>query len=147
MTSSRTSRSTGCAASTDRRVDTVEAPITSEPATAATVTTASSPAFDRTAPWRLHPGVAVRPEPFGALLYHYGTRRLTFVKDSTLLRVLQSLEGSSSVDAAMVASEVPPESRTRYAVALERLAATDMLLRHDARPDDEHQTARQKGDP
>jgi len=128
-------------------VDTVEAPITSEPASATPVTTAVSPAFDRTAPWRLHPGVAVRPEPFGALLYHYGTRRLTFVKDSTLLRVLQSLEDSPSVDAAMASGEVPPESRTRYAAALERLAATDMLVLHDARTDDEHQTARQKGDP
>ncbi len=116
----------------------MEAPITSEPATAAPVTTGSSPAFDRRAPWRLHPGVAVRPEPFGALLYHYGTRRLTFVKDPTLLRVLQSLEGSSSVDAAMVAGEVPPESRTRYAAAIERLAATDMLLPYDAPTGTEH---------
>ncbi|MEU9347776.1 mycofactocin biosynthesis chaperone MftB, partial [Streptomyces sp. NPDC048278] len=24
--------------------------------------------------WDLHPQVSVRPEPFGALLYHFGTR-------------------------------------------------------------------------
>ena len=30
--------------------------------------------------WRLHPQVALRPEPFGALLYHFGTRRLSFLQ-------------------------------------------------------------------
>ncbi|MCY7299756.1 MAG: mycofactocin biosynthesis chaperone MftB, partial [Ilumatobacteraceae bacterium] len=27
----------------------------------------------------LHPQVALRPEPFGALAYHYGNRRLVFL--------------------------------------------------------------------
>jgi len=34
--------------------------------------------------------VSVRPEPFGALLYHFGTRQLSFLKDTTLLAVLQA---------------------------------------------------------
>ncbi|MGZ4705982.1 MAG: mycofactocin biosynthesis chaperone MftB, partial [Acidimicrobiales bacterium] len=33
--------------------------------------------FDPTKPYRLDPRVALRPEPFGALAYHYGNRRLT----------------------------------------------------------------------
>jgi mycofactocin biosynthesis protein MftB len=28
----------------------------------------------------LHPQVALRPEPFGALAYHYGNRKLVFLK-------------------------------------------------------------------
>ena len=36
--------------------------------------------FDLDRPWQLHPQVSVRPEPFGALLYHFGTRRLWFLK-------------------------------------------------------------------
>jgi mycofactocin biosynthesis protein MftB len=83
------------------------------------------------AAWRLHPSVAVRPEPFGALLYHYGTRRLTFVKDSTLLRVLSSLAESASVDEAMDACGVGSDIRVRYLTALQRLADTDMLLPAD----------------
>jgi len=34
--------------------------------------------------WELHPQVALRPEPFGALAYHYGNRRLTFVMAPTI---------------------------------------------------------------
>ena len=30
--------------------------------------------FDLQAAWRLHPQVALRPEPFGALLYHFDPR-------------------------------------------------------------------------
>jgi putative mycofactocin binding protein MftB len=29
--------------------------------------------------WALAPQVSVRPEQFGALLYHFGTRRLSFL--------------------------------------------------------------------
>ena len=36
----------------------------------------AAPVFDPSLCWRLHPQVAVRPEPFGALLYHFGTRKL-----------------------------------------------------------------------
>ena len=30
--------------------------------------------------WRLDGSVALRPEPFGALAYHFGTRKLSFLK-------------------------------------------------------------------
>ena len=30
--------------------------------------------------YAVDPQVAIRPEPFGALCYHYGNRRLTFLK-------------------------------------------------------------------
>ena len=39
---------------------------------------ASTDLLDRA--WRIAPQVALRPEPFGALVYHFGTRRLTFLK-------------------------------------------------------------------
>ncbi len=44
--------------------------------------------FDLDAAWRLHPQVSVRPERFGALLYHFGTRRLSFLKSPALLTVV-----------------------------------------------------------
>ena len=44
------------------------------------------PGFDLDRAWGLDDRVAVRPEPFGALLYHFGTRRLSFLKNATVLR-------------------------------------------------------------
>lgn len=39
---------------------------------------------------RLHPSVAVRPEPFGALAYHYDTRRLVFLRHPQLVDVVHA---------------------------------------------------------
>ena len=47
--------------------------------------------FDLDAGWRLHPGVALRPEPFGALLYHFHTRKLSFLKSPTIVEVVRTL--------------------------------------------------------
>jgi putative mycofactocin binding protein MftB len=41
--------------------------------------------------WRLAPQVALRPEPFGALAYHFGTRRLSFLKSRILFDVVTTL--------------------------------------------------------
>ena len=64
--SSKRSRSTGCAASTD----------------AVTM-------LDRRL--ELDPQVALRPEPFGALAYHYGNRKLIFLKHPDMVQVVQAL--------------------------------------------------------
>ena len=74
---SKRSRSTGCAGSTDRGC--------------AHGRSGSDCAFDPDLRWRLHPQVAVRPEPFGALLYHFGTRKLSFLKNRTIVEVVNSL--------------------------------------------------------
>jgi mycofactocin biosynthesis protein MftB len=44
--------------------------------------------FDLDLAWCLSERVAVRPKSFGALLYHFGTRRLSFLKDTVVLAVL-----------------------------------------------------------
>ena len=43
-------------------------------------------------PLKLHPSVALRPEPFGALAYHYDNRRLIFLKHPTIVDVVKDLE-------------------------------------------------------
>ena len=43
-------------------------------------------------PWRLDGSVALRPEPFGALAYHFGTRKLSFLKTPELVDVVRRLE-------------------------------------------------------
>ena len=46
--------------------------------------------------YRLNPDVALRPEPFGALAYHFGTRRLSFLKAPELVELVCAL-GADSV--------------------------------------------------
>ncbi|TGD86673.1 mycofactocin biosynthesis chaperone MftB [Mycolicibacterium sp. CH28] len=55
--------------------------------------------FDANCGWELDPQVRVRQEQFGVLLYHFGNRRLTFVKDPALAAVVSELDGTSTVAA------------------------------------------------
>ncbi len=84
-------------------------------------------AFDPALSWRLHPQVAVRPESFGALLYHFGTRKLSFLKDRTVVGIVRSLPEHASARAALCAAGV--EDSGRYAKALGVLADSQMLVR------------------
>jgi putative mycofactocin binding protein MftB len=78
-------------------------------------------------PWTLSPSVALRPEPFGALAYHFGNRRLTFLKRPELVAVVRSLADQPDVRGALVAAGVPAAQHSAYAAALRGLAATDMI--------------------
>jgi putative mycofactocin binding protein MftB len=81
--------------------------------------------WDGARPWALHPSVGLRPEPFGALAYHYGTRRLTFLKDPELTDVVRSLADHETGDAALMA--VPESKRKAFAAALGRLADIEVI--------------------
>ena len=83
--------------------------------------------FDLERRYALHPQVAVRPEPFGALLYHFGTRRLSFLKDPRLLEVVRALADAPTAHAACTAAGVTEAELARFARALATLAETDML--------------------
>lgn len=82
--------------------------------------------------WRLSPRVSVRPEPFGALLYHFGTRKLSFLKDRTLLAIVEQLEGSPTPLDACDAAGVQPADRDRYLTALGVLAESAMIEKRAA---------------
>jgi putative mycofactocin binding protein MftB len=84
--------------------------------------------FDPDHAWRLHPQVAVRPEPFGALLYHFGTRKLSFLKNRTILAVVQSLADHPDVRAACRAAGVEDSRQGPYLHALGVLAGSNMLV-------------------
>jgi putative mycofactocin binding protein MftB len=86
--------------------------------------------------WTLSPAVALRPEPFGALAYHFGNRKLTFLKTPALVAVVRALGEHPDVRAALVAAGVPESQHAAYAKALEGLAASDMV-RHRTAPDEE----------
>jgi mycofactocin biosynthesis protein MftB len=88
--------------------------------------------FDPDRAWRLHPQVAVRPESFGALLYHFGTRKLSFLKNRTILTVVQSLADHPDVRAALCAAGVEDAQQQPYLHALGVLAGSHMLVRAEA---------------
>jgi putative mycofactocin binding protein MftB len=83
--------------------------------------------FDLDRAWRLHPQVSVRPERFGALLYHFGTRRLSFLKSPVLRDVVTALETAPSARAAVEHCGVPADQQATYTNALAGLAASQMI--------------------
>src|SRR3954449_13059379 len=96
--SSRRSRSTACAASTD--------PLTH---------------------YALHPQVGLHDEQFGALAYHYGNRRLTFLNDARLVAVVRTASDHDDIDDALAAAGVPEQHRPAYLTALARLRDAEIL--------------------
>jgi mycofactocin biosynthesis protein MftB len=87
----------------------------------------ANPAFDLDAAWQLHPQVSVRPERFGALLYHFGTRRLSFLKSPALLIVVRALASQPSARAACSAAGLGEADLPAYTRALATLAAGRMI--------------------
>ncbi|WP_405485102.1 mycofactocin biosynthesis chaperone MftB [Nocardia sp. NBC_00511] len=90
-------------------------------------TDTAPPGFDLDGRWGLHEQVSVRPERFGALLYHFGTRRLSFLRSPTLLRVVEHLGSAPSARAACTAAGVAPRQLRTYANALATLADSTMI--------------------
>jgi len=88
--------------------------------------------FDLERPWALHDQVSLRPEPFGALAYHFGTRRLSFLKTRKLLAVVQSLGEQASGREACDAAGVSEAELPAYTRALDSLATSGMISERGA---------------
>ena len=76
---------------------------------------------------QLHPDLALRPERFGALLYHYGTRRLTFLKSPELTAIVRDIGEHPSVDAALDAHAIAPDRRPALLRALATLESSEVI--------------------
>jgi putative mycofactocin binding protein MftB len=81
--------------------------------------------------WALSPFVALRPEPFGALAYHFGNRRLVFLRRPELVTVVRGLAAAADVRAALTVAGVPEGQWPAYAGALTRLAQADLIRRRE----------------
>lgn len=89
--------------------------------------------FDPTQGYRLHANVALRPEPFGALAYHYGNRKLVFLKSPRMVDLVTSLADFVSVDDALVPLNLSVRARANYLGALTSLEQSDMIVIRSAR--------------
>jgi putative mycofactocin binding protein MftB len=92
---------------------------------------ADVPVFDPDVRWRLHPQVAVRPEPFGALLYHFGTRKLSFLKNTKIVEVVKSLDAHPDARSACHAAGIDDAALAPYLHALGVLVTSKMLVREE----------------
>jgi mycofactocin biosynthesis protein MftB len=95
-------------------------------------TSNSEAVLDSSRAYCLHDKVALRPEPFGALAYHYGNRKLIFLKSARMVTLVRNLGDYASLDAALDHLGLTPRSRPKYLAALSSLAQSDMLVRRSS---------------
>jgi putative mycofactocin binding protein MftB len=76
---------------------------------------------------QLDPQVALRPEPFGALAYHYGTRRLVFLKHPDVVQVVQALGDHATVADTLAACGIDRARWPSFERALESLLSSEVL--------------------
>ncbi|SNT41531.1 mycofactocin biosynthesis chaperone MftB [Rhodococcoides kyotonense] len=87
----------------------------------------SDAALDLDARWALHPQVALRPESFGALLYHFGTRKLSFLKNRTIVAIIESFPEHPDMRSALEAAGISESGQAPYVKALATLADSRMI--------------------
>ena len=75
----------------------------------------------------VHPQVAVRPEPFGALAYHYGNRKLVFLRHRDVVRVLDELDGEATLAEILDECEIDEARWPNFDAAMTRLIESEML--------------------
>jgi len=75
----------------------------------------------------LDPQVALRPEPFGALAYHYGNRRLIFLKHPDVVRVVRVLGDHDTVADALRACAIDESRWPSFVTALESLERSHLI--------------------
>ena len=75
----------------------------------------------------LHPQVALRPEPFGALAYHYGNRKLVFLKHPDVVAVLRDVAAHNTLADTLVAHNVAPERWSSFVNALCSLETSEII--------------------
>jgi mycofactocin biosynthesis protein MftB len=80
----------------------------------------------------LHPQVALRPEPFGALAYHYGNRKLVFLRHPDVVRVVRALADHPTVSDTLRACDIAPARWPSFEAALSSLNESEML--HERQP-------------
>lgn len=79
--------------------------------------------------WTLNDSVALRPETFGALAYDFTTRRLSFLKDRSLVEVVRELGDHADITETLDAVGIPEDDRPRFRAALQRLADQQLIVR------------------
>lgn len=75
----------------------------------------------------LHHQVSLRPEPFGALAYHFGNRRLTFLRSPQIVTVVETLAEHETVADALSAADIDRDRWPNFLSALDTLATSEVI--------------------
>jgi mycofactocin biosynthesis protein MftB len=84
-------------------------------------------AVDLGGAYELHPDVALRPEPFGALAYHYGNRRLVFLRHADVVAVVRSLAEEETVAGSLRACGIEERRWPGFVSALTSLESSEVV--------------------
>lgn len=82
----------------------------------------------------LHPQVALRPEPFGALAYHYGNRRLVFLKHPDMVAVARALGDHATFADALGACGVAETRWPSFVSAFQSLQESQVVVVRTVHP-------------
>ncbi|MFN8052414.1 MAG: mycofactocin biosynthesis chaperone MftB [Acidimicrobiales bacterium] len=82
-------------------------------------------------PYELHPKVSLRPEPFGALAYHFGNRRLSFLRSPDMVTVVNSLADHPTAADALTAAGIASTRWPSFETALAALESSEMIRVRD----------------
>lgn len=77
--------------------------------------------------YELDPKVSLRPEPFGALAYHFGNRRLSFLRSHDMVTVVNALAAHPSVADALTAAGIDRRRWPSFEKALAALESSEMI--------------------
>ena len=72
--------------------------------------------------------VALRPEPFGALAYHYGNRKLIFLRHPDVVRVVEALPHHETTVGALAGCGIAEARWPAFVTALRSLADSGLLV-------------------
>lgn len=75
----------------------------------------------------MHPQVALRPEPFGALAYHYGNRRLVFLRHPDIVRVVRNLHQYSCLQDALEGEHIDAARWPSFVKAISSLTTSEII--------------------
>ena len=75
----------------------------------------------------LNDQVALRPEPFGALAYHYGNRRLVFLKSEAIVDLVKRLGGHACLADAFTAAGIDAPRHPAFIAALSSLEESEVI--------------------
>ncbi len=79
-------------------------------------------------PLKLHPSVALRPEPFGALAYHYDNRRLIFLKHPTIVNIVKDLADHPNLQSTLTAHGIEERQWDAYDKAICSLIESEVVV-------------------
>ncbi len=77
--------------------------------------------------FELDPRVSLRPEPFGALAYHFGNRKLVFLRHPDVVAVVRDLAKHRTLADTLTAIGVDPDRWQSFVAAIDSLHSSDMI--------------------